>query len=110
MTGMDPATQPYPAATDSAMRPVVLGMLGAGIVGGGVIQLLAANAELYAHKLQRPLLMKRAAVRDPAKARDFPHDPGLLTADWQAVVNDPEIQIVIELMGGEEPARTAILQ
>lgn len=86
---------------------VGVSMLGAGNVGGGVIAALTAAAERYERTVGRPLELRRALVRDTSRAR-----PGLeaaqLTTDLDDVLSDEATQIVIELMGGEDPARDYI--
>ncbi len=81
-----------------------IGMLGAGNVGGGVVEALQRGVERYAERAGRPLELRRVLVRDASRAR-----PGLtseqLTTDVDAVLDDAQTQIVIELLGGEEPAR-----
>ena len=81
-----------------------IGMLGAGNVGGGVVEALQRGVDRYAERAGRPLELRRVLVRDASLAR-----PGLtseqLTTDVDAVLDDPGTQIVIELLGGEEPAR-----
>ncbi|MDP6607045.1 MAG: homoserine dehydrogenase [Dehalococcoidia bacterium] len=84
-----------------------IGMLGAGNVGGGVVEALQQGAERYAARVGRPLELRRALVRDASRPR-----PGLateqLTTDVDDVIGDPGTQIVIELLGGEDPAREYI--
>ena len=81
-----------------------IGMLGAGNVGGGVVEALQRGVDRYAERAGRPLELRRVLVRDASRAR-----PGLtseqLTTDVDEVLDDPGTQIVIELLGGEEPAR-----
>jgi homoserine dehydrogenase len=89
-------------------KTVGVGLLGCGVVGGGVADLLLRNPEPYAHRVGRPVVLRAVAVRDPARDRDLPSD--LLVADPMAVVTDPAIQVVVEVMGGVEPARTLILE
>lgn len=89
-------------------KTVGVGLLGCGVVGGGVADLLLRNPEPYAHRVGRPVVLRAVAVRDPARDRGLPSD--LLVADPMAVVTDPAIQVVVEVMGGVEPARTLILE
>jgi homoserine dehydrogenase len=88
-------------------NPVGISMLGAGNVGGGVVAALNAASARYARTVGRPLELRRALVRDASRAR-----PGLetsqLTTKIDDVLADAGTQIVIELMGGEEPARDYI--
>jgi homoserine dehydrogenase len=85
-----------------------LGILGLGTVGGGVAKILA-NPE-QRHPLVQDLKIHRVGVRDVQKPRAVPLDPGILTTDLDAIVMDPEIPIVVELLGGVEPARSLILK
>jgi homoserine dehydrogenase len=87
------------------MRPVRLGLLGCGTVGGGVIQLLNANASYLAERVGAPLEVARILVRDPGKERVPEVDRALLTADPEAVLGDPSIDLFVEVMGGVDPAR-----
>ncbi|HEY9869469.1 MAG TPA: homoserine dehydrogenase [Candidatus Obscuribacterales bacterium] len=76
------------------MGRVVLGMIGLGTVGTGVVRLLEQN---------RQLILKKVAVRDPGRTRAVqPSCP--VTANVAEVIDDPEIEILVEVMGGEEPA------
>jgi homoserine dehydrogenase len=92
------------------MREIAIGLLGAGNVGAGVLSILAKTAREIEGRLGARVRVRRAAVRDPGKARPPEVDAAILTADPRAVVEDPEIRIVVELMGGIEPARTLLLE
>lgn len=85
-------------------NPIGIGLLGAGVVGGGVARILREKADIYARQIGCPLELKRVLVRDVAKQRDVEIAPSLLTTDPSDVLDDPSIQMVIEVMGGEEPA------
>ena len=87
-----------------APGPIGIGLLGLGVVGSGVAQILAERAGEYARTLGRPLAVRRILVRDPAKPRAVRVDPRLLTTNPDDVFDDEGIQVVIEVMGGEEPA------
>ena len=86
---------------------VGVSMLGAGNVGGGVVSAINAASARYERTVGRPLELRRALVRDTNRAR-----PGLeasqLTAELEDVLADEATQVVIELMGGEDPARDYI--
>ncbi len=84
-----------------------IGLLGLGTVGAGVAAILASPEGR--HPLVAQLALRRVAVRDPARPRPVTLDPGLITTDPEAVVRDPTVDIVVEVMGGLEPARTLIL-
>ena len=87
--------------------PVGVSMLGAGNVGGGVVTALNAAAARYERTVGRPLVLRRALVRDLGRARAG-LEASQLTTSFEDVLADGETQIVIELMGGEDPARDYI--
>lgn len=91
------------------MRRIVLGVLGLGNVGAGCLRLLADNRAAIETRLGASIEVKRVLVRDLARKRDVPVQPGLLTTDVASILNDPEIDVIVELIGGIEPARTYIL-
>lgn len=90
-------------------KPVKIGLLGAGTVGMGVVRVLAENAHAICQKAGAPVQIKTVLVRDRHKVR-----PQLeafsLTDDISDIVNDGEIDVVVELMGGLHPAREYMLQ
>ena len=90
--------------------PVNVALLGLGVVGSGVARALLEKGEIYARRLGRPLQLRRVLVRDPGKPRPLPLDPSLLTSDPAQVLEDDQIHIVVELMGGERPAADYIRQ
>lgn len=93
----------------SAWPPVKIGLLGLGTVGSGVTRVLARNAEEISRRAGRAIAITHAAARnlDTTTA----HTAGLkLTSEALDVVDDPEIAIIIELMGGYEPARSLVLR
>jgi homoserine dehydrogenase len=77
-------------------------------VGGGVLELLERNRETLTQKVGSPLEVAHILVRDPNKARAPSCDSSKLTSDPARIWNDPNLDVVIEVMGGEEPARTYI--
>ncbi|MBU6429064.1 MAG: homoserine dehydrogenase [Cyanobacteria bacterium REEB65] len=101
------------SASSSAARPVAepigIGLLGCGGVGSGVTRLLAQKGPELASRLGRPLEVIGAAVRDRAKSRPYV-DPALLVADAHALVRHPDVQIVVEVMGGVEPALSLLTE
>ena len=83
--------------------PVHLALLGAGTVGSGVARVLAQKRDVFARQLGRPIDIAGVLVRDAAKGRpDI--DPGLLTTDAARLLDGPEVDIVVEVLGGEQPA------
>ncbi|MCX7924251.1 MAG: homoserine dehydrogenase [Fimbriimonadales bacterium] len=91
------------------MRKVVrLSILGAGTVGGGVLTLLRENADLLNAQTGKRFTVRHVLVRDLSKPRAVAIEPKRLTTDPQRAVCDPTVDIVLELMGGLEPARSLI--
>ena len=84
-------------------------MLGCGVVGSQVVRLLTEDSGDFAARSGAALSLKKIAVRDLATKREHVKAE-LLTKDSESVVTDPTINIVIEVMGGIEPARTLILK
>ncbi|NLA12079.1 MAG: homoserine dehydrogenase [Firmicutes bacterium] len=92
----------------SSGETVKIGLLGMGTVGGGVAQIIEDSGELLAGKTGARLLLERVLVRDPARGRTVELPPQTYTTDPDTVIKDPSIDVVVELMGGIEPARTLI--
>ncbi len=91
------------------MREVVIGLLGAGNVGGGVVRILQENQADIERRLGARVRVKKILVRDLERVRDSTMPRALLTMDPREVLEDPEIRIVVELMGGIEPALSMVL-
>ncbi len=91
------------------MEKIGVGLLGLGTVGTGVYKLLGKRAEVMEHTIGAQLEIRKILVHNINKKREGV-DPSLLTADWREIIEDEEIQIVVEVMGGMEPARTMILE
>ncbi|MBO8128425.1 MAG: homoserine dehydrogenase [Peptococcaceae bacterium] len=91
-------------------KPIYIGLLGLGTVGRGVFRLLQANKSLIERKVGGPVDIKKILVRDLAKNRGLQVEPGLLTNDPEAVLNDPEIDIIVELIGGTGLAADYVLK
>ena len=92
------------------MEPVKIGILGLGTVGSGTVNVLTRNADEIQRRAGRGIRVVSAAARDLKRKRNCPTEGIRLTADPQEIVNDPEVEVVVELMGGYEPARTLVLQ
>ncbi|MDP2030888.1 MAG: homoserine dehydrogenase [Thiobacillus sp.] len=91
------------------MKPINVGLLGLGTVGGGTLTVLRRNAEEITRRAGREIRVVRAAVRDLEKAKLLAGDLPLTINPFD-VVDDPDIDIVVELIGGLEPARELVLQ
>lgn len=87
---------------------VKIGLLGLGTVGTGTAQILLDPSGR--NPLLKDITIHRVGVRSPDKPRSVQFPPEVITSDLEAIVNDPEIDIVVELLGGLEPARSLILQ
>ena len=85
-------------------KPIQLGLAGLGTVGSGVYETLCRNHALLEARSKIPFRLKRIAVRNLEKPRETVVPRELLTDDWQDLVNDPEIDIIIELIGGTRQA------
>jgi homoserine dehydrogenase len=89
---------------------VPVGLLGYGTVGSAVDRLLRDNAEDIERATGHRLRVVRALVREPAKERPHRAAAGVLTADFAAVRDDPEVAVVAEVMGGVEPTGDYVLE
>ena len=87
---------------------VRVGLLGCGNVGAALVRLVADHADLVAARSGTRVEIARVVVRDLGKPRDVPLPDGAFTDDAAAVVVDPDIDVVVEVMGGVEPARGLI--
>jgi len=89
--------------------PLRVALLGCGVVGSEVARLLSTHAGDLASRVGRPLELAGVAVRRPGRARDLPVDPALFTTDAEELVRRPDVDVVVEVIGGIEPARGLIL-
>ncbi len=87
-----------------------VGLIGFGTVGTGVAKVLKENANLIKDRLGCELVLKRVADKDIARDRGVKLEDGVLTTDAMDVINDPEVSIVIELVGGTGIAKTFIME
>jgi homoserine dehydrogenase len=92
------------------MREINIGLIGFGTIGTGVVKLLRQNEELITRKLGARLVLKKIADLDITTPRGIKVNKSLLTTDAREIIDDKDISIVIELMGGYEPARTFVLE
>ena len=94
-----PESKDYLASVD-----VGIGLLGYGTVGSSVNRMLVDSADEIERATGHRLRVVRALVRDPAKERPFPAGDGVLITDFETFRDDPEVQVVAEVMGGLSPA------
>ena len=88
----------------SEREAIGVGLMGLGVVGAGVARILHEKSDVYARQIGFPLQIRRALVRDVAKERACALDAGVVTADPSALLDDPAIELIIEMIGGEQPA------
>ncbi|HWP20904.1 MAG TPA: homoserine dehydrogenase [Burkholderiaceae bacterium] len=91
------------------MKPIRIGLLGAGVVAGGVAQVLQRNQEEIKRRAGRGIEIALAGVRSPEKARKTLGPQVELSTDLDAVARDPGVDIVVELIGGTTRARELVL-
>jgi len=92
------------------VNPVKVGLMGLGTVGGGTFNVLARNAEEITRRAGRGIIVTHAAARDYDPSRLASLDGVKISDNAFDVVNDPEVDIIVELIGGYEPARQLVLQ
>ncbi|HEY7308494.1 MAG TPA: homoserine dehydrogenase [Gemmataceae bacterium] len=90
-------------------EPLGIALIGCGTVGGGVARLLLEQPERLAARAGRPLVLRRVVVRDPSKPRPVDLPDELLSTDLQQVLRDPSIHVGVELVGGVDWAKRAVL-
>ena len=92
------------------MQNINIGLIGLGNIGTGVVKLLEQNEELITKKLGAKLVLKKVADININTPRIVKINKNLLTTNAREIINDKDISLVIELMGGYEPARTFLLE
>lgn len=93
----------------SSNRPVNVGIVGLGTVGGGVFRLIQTHADRYRETRGIDLRIARACCRSEERARELGVSNAQFTSDWRDVVDDPSIDIVVEVIGGEHPATEILM-
>ena len=92
------------------MKMIKVGMIGFGTIGAGVAKILAGNGEIIRHRLGAGVELVKVADLDITTDRGVKLAPDVLTTSADEVINHPDIDVVIELIGGYEPARKFLLQ
>jgi homoserine dehydrogenase len=92
------------------MEPLGIALIGCGTVGGGVARLLLEQPARLAARAGRPLALRRVVVRDPTKPRAVALPPELVTTDLRSVLHDPQIQVAVEVVGGVDWPRRAVIE
>src|SRR4030081_2988717 len=93
-----------------AMKPINVGLLGIGTVGGGTYTVLRRNQEEIGRRAGCAITMKMVADKDLDKVRNIVGERAIVTADAYEVVNNSDIDIVVELIGGTRIARDLVLK
>jgi homoserine dehydrogenase len=91
------------------LKPIKVGVLGLGTVGGGTVNVLKRNAQEIARRAGRDIVITRASAKDLDKARICDTTGITLTTNSLEIINDPEIEIILELMGGTTQAKDLVL-
>ena len=88
----------------ASLHPISIGLMGLGVVGSGVARAIHQKQEVIAGRLGCPVQIKRVLVRSKEQPRSFVPSGASLTTDATELLQDPAIQIIVEVMGGEQPA------
>lgn len=91
-----------------SVAPIGVGLLGLGTVGAAAARAVAEHEQHAMHRLGRPVRIVAVFERGPERAARADLPPGLIQTDGATVIDHPAVQIVVEVLGGEEPARTLI--
>lgn len=91
------------------LQQINIGLIGFGTIGTGVVKVLQGKAEIFEKQIGKRIILKKIADLDIVTKRDVVVDQQILTTNAKEILEDPDIDVVIELMGGYEPARTFIL-
>ena len=92
------------------MKPVKVGVLGLGTVGGGTVNVLKRNAQEISRRAGREIMITRASARDLTRERLCDTQDIALSTDPYEIINDPEIEIILELIGGTSLAKELVLK
>jgi homoserine dehydrogenase len=95
--------------TELPAKTIKVALLGCGVVGSEVVRLLHDHADDITSRVGATVELAGIAVRRPGKVRDLPVDPSLFTSDAAALVGREDIDVVVEVIGGIEPARSLLL-
>jgi len=99
-----------PVLAGEIVRDIFAGLIGFGTIGTGVIKLLRENEELIRKRLGARLVIKKIADVDIETPRQVPVEREKLTTDVNEILTDPDISIIVELVGGYTHAKTFVLE
>jgi homoserine dehydrogenase len=91
-------------------QPLNIALAGCGTVGSGVVHILRSSSDLVNMQAGRPIVLKHIVVRDPGRSRAVNLDGIPVSSNLESIISDPEIDTVVHVVGGIEPARSGILQ
>ena len=89
---------------ETSSKQLRIGLAGLGNVGSGVYKNLLLNREILQERTGAHLKVARIAVRDPGRERDVKVSPEMLTTEWRELIDDPQIDVIVELIGGDDEA------
>jgi homoserine dehydrogenase len=92
------------------MESISIGLLGLGTVGTGVVKIIENHQDTLIHQVGCPVKVKKILVQNPVKSRDVTVDAASLTIDPADIINDPSIDVIIEVMGGIEETKSYLLE
>ncbi|NMO95322.1 homoserine dehydrogenase [Paenibacillus lemnae] len=92
------------------MKPVKVGLLGLGTVGTGVVRIVEGHQEDLSSQVGSPIIIEKIAVKNTDKDRSVAVDSSKLTTDPWEVIRDPEIDVIVEVMGGIEQTKAYMLE
>ncbi|MBW7457930.1 homoserine dehydrogenase, partial [Paenibacillus sepulcri] len=92
------------------MKPVKVGLLGLGTVGTGVVRIVEGHQEDLQSQVGSPIVIDKILVQNVNKSRAVNIDPGKLTEDPWDIIHDPDISVIVEVMGGIELTKGYILE
>lgn len=92
------------------MQAISIGLLGLGTVGSGVVQIIKNHQEKLMHQIGCPVQIKKILVKDVSKERGIAIAPELLTTEPNEIIDNPDIDIIVEVMGGVEETRKYLLK
>jgi homoserine dehydrogenase len=92
------------------MKHIKMGIIGFGTVGAGTYEVLMKNRDIISSRIGAEIVVKKIADIDMESDRGVPVEPGLLTENAEEIINDPDIEIIAELMGGVKQAKDYILR
>jgi homoserine dehydrogenase len=92
------------------MKKINVGLIGFGNVGSGVVKILRERKTFLSDKIGTEICIKKICDKDITTKRNVPVDKGLLTTDAGEIINDPQIDIIVELIGSKHPAKEFIIE